>query len=133
MLVMMFGTFDHVHKGHIKAFNQARKYGDSILVVIARDRTIENIRGFKLKWDENKRRNDVSKYVDKTVLGYLGNKHRVILKYKPDVICLGYDQVFFINDLRKFIKENKLNTKIVRLKAYKPNIYKSSKLKYNKL
>ena len=61
--------------------------------------------------------------------GGLGHKQFVVIKkYKPDIICLGYDQKFFVDRLEDSIE----NIKIVRMKSYKPEIYKSSKLKNNK-
>jgi len=66
---------------------------------------------------------------DKVVLGSSKNKYAVIEKYKPDVIALGYDQKVNSRELEKKLKEFKLDAKIVRLKSYKPEIYKSSKLR----
>ncbi|HLC71304.1 MAG TPA: adenylyltransferase/cytidyltransferase family protein, partial [Candidatus Nanoarchaeia archaeon] len=35
--VMCFGTFDILHPGHLHYLQQAKKYGDYLMVVIARD------------------------------------------------------------------------------------------------
>ena len=36
---MCFGTFDLLHLGHLNYFQQAKKYGNYLIVVIARDQT----------------------------------------------------------------------------------------------
>ena len=118
MKVMVFGTFDVLHKGHLSYFKQARKYGEYLIAVVARDKTVKEIKGRKPRNNEKKRLKEVKKHVDKAVLGYIRDKQKVIKKYKPDVVCLGYDQRNFIKGLKKF----------KRLKPYKPHKYKSSKL-----
>lgn len=127
--VMCFGTFDNLHRGHISYFKQAKKIGDYLIVIIARDKTVKNTKGHLPKQNEKIRLENVKKLslVDKAVLGYLKNKFKVIEKYRPDVICLGYDQKTDIGKLRKSIKIRK-KIVIERLKPYKPYIYKSSKL-----
>ncbi|MBW2995922.1 adenylyltransferase/cytidyltransferase family protein [Candidatus Woesearchaeota archaeon] len=117
MKVMVFGTFDILHKGHLSYFKQARKYGDFLIAVIARDKTVKKLRGRLPRNNEKKRVKEVNKYADKAVLGYVYDKMKVVKKYKPDVICLGYDQDS--NGLKKF----------KRMKAYKAHKYKTSKLK----
>jgi len=76
---------------------------------------------------ERKRLNDIKKVklVKKAVLGQIKDPYRVIKTHNPDIICLGYDQRSFTTNLKKKFPR----IKIIRLKAYKPNIYKSSKLK----
>ena len=44
----------------------------------------------------------------------------------PDIIALGYDQKVFVDSLEDAIKDN---VEIVRLAPFKPEIYKSSKLR----
>ena len=119
--VMVFGTFDKLHKGHLNFFEQAKKYG-KLVVVVARDKTVLEVKGRKPRNNEKKRLKKVRKYVDKAVLGMIKDKYKVIKKEKPDIICLGYDQKSFIKGLKKF------KVKVVRLKSYKANKYKSSKL-----
>jgi len=120
--VMVFGTFDVLHKGHLNFFKQGRKYGDYLIAVVARDKTVKEIKGRFPRNNEKKRLQKVKRYADKAVLGYIKNKYKVISRFKPDVICLGYDQKEFIKGLKRF------NIKVKRLKAYKPHKYKSSKL-----
>ena len=119
--IMIFGTFDIIHKGHLNLINQTKKHGDYFIIVVARDKTVKKVKGKYPRNNEKKRANALKKYADKVVLGYLKDKYKIIKKLKPDMICLGYDQKTFIKDLKK------LNIKIKRLKPYKPHKYKSSK------
>lgn len=125
--VMVFGTFDILHPGHENFFKQAKKYGEYLIVIVARDKTVIKVKGalpinkeiIRLKNLEN------LQIAKKVILGSEGDKYDVVRKYRPDCICLGYDQKFFIDKLEKEFPK----IEIIRLKAYKPEIYKSSKLK----
>ena len=119
---MVFGTFDILHKGHLSYFSQARKYGNYLIAVVAKDRTVKEIKGRFPRNNDKKRLAKVEKEVDKAVLGNLKDKYKVIKMFKPDVICLGYDQQADLKELKNF------NIPIKRLKAYKSHKYKSSKL-----
>lgn len=130
--VMVFGTFDLFHEGHRNFFKQTRKFGSYLLVVVARDKTVARYKKQGTKNKEQKRADKIkkSKLADKVILGSLGDKYQVIKKYKPDIICLGYDQNYFVDKLDRKLKEFGLTkTKIIRLKPYKADVYKSSKIK----
>ena len=134
-LVMVFGTFDYLHAGHENLFTQARKLGTEILAVIARDKTVKQIKGESPDHDEKTRLNNLkeTKWADKIVLGHPKDKTKNIKIYRPDVIALGYDQFAFTYSLEKLLIDLKLNTKIVRLKPYRPHMYKSSLMKKKKI
>ncbi len=91
--VLVFGTFDVFHKGHEYFLKESKKYGDKLLVVIARDETVKKVKGKNPKNNENKRKKVVedSGLVDKAVLGYKDDRYKIIEELKPGVICLGYD------------------------------------------
>jgi FAD synthetase len=131
--VMAFGTFDIFHKGHESYLKQAKKLGDYLIVVVARDKTVLRIKKQETGNKEQERLEKIksNNLVDEVVLGSLKNKYVVIKKYKPDVIALGYDQKVNLIELKEKLKKFKLKSKIARLKSYKPEIYKSSKLKNN--
>jgi len=132
--VMTFGTFDIFHQGHKNFLEQARQCGDYLIVVVARDKTVADVKGKLPQNNKQARLQTVVKtgLADKVVLGNLGDKYKVIAKFKPDVICLGYDQEAFTEKLEEKLRGFGLNkTKIVRLKSYKSEKYKSSKFKNN--
>jgi len=128
-IVMCFGTFDSPHPGHISYLKQAKKYGNYLIVVVARDKNVKKIKGQLPRKNERERLEEIKKikFVNEAALGRIKNKYNIIKKYNPDIICLGYDQEV---DLKKLRKECK--GKIVRLKSYRENKYKSSKLQIHK-
>ena len=127
--VMTFGSFDVLHKGHEHYIKEAKSYGDYLIVVVARDENILKFKGRKPKHDENYRLGEVKKlgFVDKVVLGNKDDVFEVLGEFKPDVICLGYDQKS--ENLEEELKKRGLKAEIVRAKSFNPEIYKSSKLK----
>jgi FAD synthetase len=129
--IVVFGTFDIFHPGHRSFLKQAKKLGDYLIVVVARDKTVARIKSNVLNGERKRLKNiKESKLADKVILGSLTDKYSAIKKHRPDVICLGYDQKYFIDGLKEELEKSNLQkTKIVRLKPYKPEIYKSSKLK----
>src|SRR3989338_8413329 len=136
--ILVFGTFDGLHKGHLNFFKQARGIGDPsavlgqvyLMVVVGRDSTVLSVKKKLPKQNENERLDAVQKYklVDYARLGNEGvSKYAVIKELKPDIICLGYDQIYFTEKLESALKEMGMgNVKIYRLKPYKPKVYKSS-------
>ncbi len=131
IIVMVFGTFDYLHAGHENYINQARKFGDEVIAIVARDKTVKNIKGEKPDVNEKNRVKNLSDtgWLDKVVLGHAKDKMKAIKSIQPDIIALGYDQFAFTFNLDKLIIENNLNTKVIRLDSFKPEIYKSSLLK----
>ena len=129
--VLVFGSFDLLHPGHHYLFESAKKLGDELFVVVARDSTINKVKGHDPKFNENERVRHVKEvsFVDDAFLGSKGDKFDIIEKINPDIIALGYDQDSFTGELDGELKKRKLDVKIVRLKAFKPEIFKSSKLK----
>lgn len=126
---MAFGSFDILHEGHINYLNQAKKFG-KLVVIVARDSNIMKFKGRKPRNDENQRLRKVKEldFVDEAVLGK-ENIFDVLDKFRPDFICLGYDQNTASEEkINEELKKRNLKAKIVRLNPYKENVYKSSKL-----
>lgn len=131
MLIMVFGTFDYLHAGHENLFKQARELGTEIITVIARDKTVKTIKGDFPDHNEKDRLKALkaTQWSEKVILGNAKDKTKVIKDYRPNVIALGYDQFAFTYRLEKLLMDIKLDTKIVRLKPYRPDMYKSSIIK----
>lgn len=129
--VMVFGTFDILHLGHIAFFEQARKHGDRLVVVVGRDKIVHGVKGHQPLYTDKERAKLLSHIdlIDQVLLGSTTDMYAVIKKHEPDVIALGYDQVAFVDKLARVIASFKLNTKIVRLKPHQKSRLKSSKIK----
>lgn len=129
--VMCFGTFDLLHLGHLNYFEQAKKYGNYLIVVVARDQTKLKQRKKPL-FTELERVALIThiKIVDEAVLGYIDDHYRIIQEKAPEVICLGYDQQVSIGQLKKELAKRGIFPKIIRLKPFKHKTQKSSLLKH---
>lgn len=129
MKILLFGTFDILHPGHQSLFQQARRYGDTIIAVIARDKTVKKLKKHSPYFREKQRQKNLQKtnWMDKVFLGDKKDYFKIIKKIKPNIICLGYDQKFFIKELKQKIGEWGLKIKIIRLSSFHPKKYKSSK------
>lgn len=131
---MVFGTFDMIHEGHENVFQQARALSESphLIVSIARDEVAARIRGYAPKNSEDVRRALLAAHplVDEAVLGdEHGYIHHIAL-LKPDIIALGYDQQGeYVDNLESDLHNAGLSVRIERLQPYKPEVFKTSKLR----
>ncbi len=119
--VLCFGTFDLLHIGHLHYFQQAKKQGTHLTVVIARDKTNKK----SLIFSEQERLKLIQnlKIVDQAILGYHEDHFKIIEELKPDIIFLGYDHPKLEDKLARF------PAKILRGTPYKESTQKSSKIK----
>lgn len=129
--ILVFGTFDVFHYGHLQFLKQAKKLGDYLTVVIARDENVIKIKKRKPFHTEKERKEIIEslKIVDKAVLGDKKDVYKVIKEEKPNVIVLGYDQNTFVDKLEDYLKKEEINSIIVRLKPFKENRLKSRLIK----
>ena len=125
-----FGTFDILHPGHLDFFKQAKKFGDFLAVVIGRDDNVEKIKGKRPVHNEQNRMLAVYNVpeVDLALLGDKKDPYKVLEEQKPDVICIGYDQNSYVENLADEMKKRGINAEIVKLNSYMPEKYKSSKM-----
>ncbi len=130
--VLAFGTFDIFHPGHDFFLKEAKKQGEYLSVVLARDLTVKMVKGIPTTNDELARLAAIKAldYVDYACLGSEDDKYEIITELKPDIIFLGYDQNAFVDGLSDFLDMKGISCKVLRLKdSLKPEVYKSSKLR----
>lgn len=119
--VLAAGVFDLLHLGHVRFLEEAKRAGGKdaeLIVIVARDKTVEKRKGEKPVMSENQRCALVEslKVVDEAILGYeefdIG---KVVEKIKPDVIAVGHDQGNIERAVRKAIMERGLKIKVVKV------------------
>ena len=135
-IVLASGAFDLVHYGHIRFLEEAKKAGgeDSrLIVVVARDKTVEKLKGKKPIIPEDQRRAVVEslKPVDEAILGYEDiSLVETINKIKPNIIAVGHDQIDIEEDVKKIIAAGKMMICIARIGRFGlADLDSSSKIK----
>lgn len=129
--VLVFGTFDGLHPGHDHFLKEAKKLGDRLIVCLARNATVEELKGKPPVRGELERREALaeSDSVDEVIYGdrELGT-YQIITDTNPDVIAIGYDQQALKTDLERFLKEQGKQITLVTINSLEPERYKSSLL-----
>jgi len=129
--VLVFGTFDGVHEGHRAFLREARSLGDHLIAVVAQDAVVEMIKGRRPKWNILERIEHIQKEdgVNEVVMGDgdLG-EWRVLEKYKPNVIALGYDQTVLKTELERHFAGRSDAPALRVMRSFEPQKYKSSLL-----
>jgi FAD synthetase len=135
-IILASGVFDLLHLGHVRFLEEAKRAGGpnaELIVIIARDSTVEGRKGEKPIMSENERCALVSslKVVDEAILGYekfdIG---KVVEKICPDVVAFGHDQQEMERTMRDYVKQHGLRIKVVRIGKFSSDeLDSSSKIK----
>ncbi len=132
--IMVFGTFDMIHPGHEDMFRQARELAPDpyLIVSLARDTSVRRIKGVVPQYSEQERLVRMMQHplVDDAVLGDAEGYMSHIMEKNPDIIALGYDQQGeYVDHLEDNLRAVGLHTRVVKLYAHRPEVYKTSKLR----
>lgn len=133
-IVLSAGVFDLLHLGHVRYLEEAKKAGGDnakLIVIVARDKNVEDRKGEKPVMSEKQRRALVEslKVVDEAILGFEEfNMDDVIERIKPDVIALGHDQYYnnIGKTVRKLVAEKGLPIRVVRIGKFSEDELDSS-------
>ncbi len=132
--ILVAGTFDILHPGHIFLINEAAKLGD-VYIVIATDKNRELYSGEAPIVPEQQRYEVMKsiKNVKDVKLGRHDNDTlRTVEEINPDIILLGPDQKFSAQKLQNALKMKGLkHIEVRRLENYynKFNLHSSSLIK----
>jgi FAD synthetase len=132
--VLIAGTFDILHPGHIFLINEAAKLGD-VYVVVATDKNREIYSGEAPIVPEQQRL-EIIKNIKNVKMAKLGRHDNDTLKtvedINPDIILLGPDQKFSIEKLKNALVIKGMNhIDVKRLENYydKYELHSSSLIK----
>ncbi len=126
--VLSFWTFDKLHLWHKFYLEQAKRYWDKLVTIVAKSKNVEKFKWKKPKLSEKDRLEAIRKsnISDIVHIWDTNNPLKWLDLYDPKIICLWYDQESFVEKLKNYIKEKKLNIKVVRIPPYKQWKFKSS-------
>ena len=133
--VLAFGSFDFLHPGHLLYLERAKKLGDRLIVIVARDESIKMFKKKRPFFSQNERAKMVGalKMVDRAVVGNRlkkpSDRYLILKRYRPSVVVFGYDQRVDARDVRSYLKKNRIDARVVRIAdRFNPKRYKSSKI-----
>ncbi len=132
--ILVAGTFDILHPGHLYLINEAAKMGD-VYVIVATDKNREIYSGTTPIIPEEQRLEVIKsiKNVKEARLGRSDNNTlKTVEEISPDVILLGPDQKYNLETLKRELEKIGLNNIIVkRLDIYyeKHALHSSSLIK----
>lgn len=129
---MVFGVFDGLHNGHKAMLQQAKTFGDYLIVVVAQDHIVQHLKGHLPVINMEERIGHLlsADRVDKVVAGDMElGVWEVVNQEQPDIVAIGHDQTLLRLDLQKHFRDFKKVPELRILDAYEPNIYHTSILK----
>lgn len=116
--VVIAGTFDILHPGHVFLISKAAKIGN-VIVVVARDRNVLRAKGHPPVIPEEQRLFMVQslKGVSKAILGHeSADNLRIIEELHPDILLLGPNQNVSLEEIQSELQRRGLKTRVRRLK-----------------
>ncbi len=117
---MATGTFDLLHMGHIFFLKEAKKLGDKLVVVVARDITVRRLKHEPVT-NEEIRLNLIKelRVVDEAYLGSTDDMYTIVENIQPNIIALGFDQIHDAKAIHQELKKRGLGKiKVIRLQKY---------------
>ena len=115
--VVATGTFDIIHPGHIRFLEEAKKLGDYLVVIVAREKNVRHKPKPVIPEEQRLRVVRALKPVDEAILGDEDDMFRPIERIKPDVIVLGHDQHFDEDWLRNELEKRGIHAEVVRIRV----------------
>ena len=115
--VLTFGTFDIFHPGHEHYLHEAKKLGDELYVIVARDSMVKHKPKPIIPEHQRLIMVQALRIVDKAVLGSEKNMFEPLYEIQPDIIALGPNQFFKEEELEAQLREHGINAKVVRIRS----------------
>ncbi|MFH1402794.1 MAG: adenylyltransferase/cytidyltransferase family protein [Candidatus Altiarchaeota archaeon] len=118
VLVVATGVFEVLHPGHLLYLSESRRLGDRLVVIIASDRTAGDRKGV-VHIPEGQRLEVVKslKSVDDAVIGDPDDMLKPIRELKPDIVTLGPDQSFTIEEVEDMLRKAGVEARVVRIQS----------------
>ncbi len=128
--VVIFGVFDGIHEGHLAFIDEAKKEGNHLVAIVARDEIVKELKGKLPQHNEVERIKTLLEVegIDLVLLGdpKIGT-YNILKEVKPDVVFLGYDQKPLYENLTQTIKNGNFpDMEVIFGNPYKPEIFHSS-------
>ena len=115
-------------------FTEAKKLGDRLVVSVASDAAVQEIKG-KAPIHTEQERLSLVQHIDIVDTAFIGDEilgaYSFFSEFVPDVIALGHDQATLGEHISSFIQDKGYPTTVVTLSRYSDGNTRSSTIKAN--
>jgi FAD synthetase len=121
--VLAQGIFDILHPGHLHYLRESASFGDELFVVVGRESRVGEGRDLVLHENERVEMVGALEMVDDARLGSENDIFEVLDDVEPDVITIGYDQPYDVDEIkREQRKREYYGIEVVRISKYEPEL-----------
>ena len=126
--VVATGTFDILHPGHLYYLEESRKLGDELWVIVARDSNVKHKPRPVIPEEHRLAMVAALKPVDHAILGDRTDMFRPIEEIRPEIITIGFNQMFDETKLGEQLRGRNIPSRIIRIGRYADDDLCSSRL-----
>lgn len=129
-VIAIFGSFDGLHPGHEHLLQEAKTFGD-VLVILAQDGVIRRLKHrephypFETRHEALKSRPEVWRV---RASDEREGEYHCILEEMPEIVGFGYDQQELKENFLAWKEKNGYHCTTVTLSPFEPHTYKTSLL-----
>nr|WP_321350229.1 adenylyltransferase/cytidyltransferase family protein [uncultured Methanoregula sp.] len=113
--IVATGTFDILHPGHLYYLEESKKLGDELFVIVARDANVKHKPHPIIPEEHRLRMVAALKPVDHAILGDKTDMFRPIEEISPEIITIGFNQMFNETNLEEQLRARNLAPRVVRI------------------
>ncbi|MFA4877332.1 MAG: adenylyltransferase/cytidyltransferase family protein [Methanoregula sp.] len=113
--IVATGTFDILHPGHIYYLEESKKLGDELYVIVARDSNVKHKPHPIIPEEQRLAMVAALKPVDHAMLGNKTDMFRPIEDIHPDIITIGFNQMFSEANLEEQLRARNLTPRVIRI------------------
>jgi FAD synthetase len=112
--VLVFGTFDRLNAGHVAFLEQARRFGDELIVLVVEDDFVTKYKGKKPVWSLKMRMKAVRglPFKPRVYQEDIRDNWESLKTIQPDVIVLSAEQAGWRHRLDLVLEEHLLPTRV---------------------
>jgi cytidyltransferase-like protein len=112
--ILVFGTFDELNVGHIAFLEQAKGFGDELIVLVVEDGFVTKYKGKKPRWSLKMRMGAVRRLPFKPTVYQedIRESWESLKAIQPDVIVLSAEQAGWRHRLDLVLQEYRLPTRV---------------------
>lgn len=126
--IVATGTFDILHPGHLYYLEESKKLGDELFVIVARDTNVKHKPRPVIPEEHRLAMVAALRPVDHAILGDKTDMFRPIEEIQPEIITIGFNQLFNEQKLEDQLRARNIASRIVRIGKYADGDLCSSRL-----